>query len=77
MIDTGLKILFPYGMYSQLISQSSMAKKSLMVAGGIINWDYRGEVKVMIHNLSQEPYEVKAKDKIAQLLVHQQPHPEV
>ncbi|PCH41966.1 dUTPase-like protein, partial [Wolfiporia cocos MD-104 SS10] len=73
-IETGLKVLFPYGHYGQLATRSSMAKQSLLVMGGIIDWDYRGEIKVMIHNLGSESYEVHSTDKIAQLLVHKEFH---
>lgn len=76
-ISTGLQVLLPYGHYGQLATRSSMAKQSLIVLGGVIDWDYRGEVKVMIHNLGSIQYEVKAKDKVAQLLVHRMYYPDV
>ncbi|PCH42633.1 dUTPase-like protein, partial [Wolfiporia cocos MD-104 SS10] len=75
-IETGLKILFPYGHYGQLTTRSGMAKQSLIVMGGIIDWDYRGEVKVMIHNLGSQVYEVNQGDKVAQLLIHKEHHSE-
>ncbi|PCH42789.1 dUTPase-like protein, partial [Wolfiporia cocos MD-104 SS10] len=77
VIGTGVKTLLPYGHYGQLMTRSSMAKKDLLVVGGVIDWDYRGEIKVMIRNFGNDIYHVNATDKIAQLLILPVPNPEV
>ena len=38
--------------------------------GGVYDAGYRGEYNVILINLSQEPYEIKAGDKIAQLIIY-------
>ncbi|PCH39314.1 dUTPase-like protein [Wolfiporia cocos MD-104 SS10] len=76
-ISTGLKMIPPYGYYGQLMTRSSMAKKDLLVVGGVIDWDYRGEIKVMIRNFGNDYYHINSTDKIAQLLILPTPNPEV
>ena len=44
------------------------AKHSLIVHDGVIDPDYRGEIKVVIHNFSDEDYTSQKGDKVAQLL---------
>ncbi|PCH34924.1 dUTPase-like protein, partial [Wolfiporia cocos MD-104 SS10] len=77
MVETNLKILLPYGHWGKLETRSSMAIKGLQVQGGVIDWDYRGEIKVMIHNFTEFPYITNAGDKVAQLILHALPSPEV
>ena len=45
------------------------AKNSIDVGAGVIDADYRGEVKVLLFNLSDVDFEVKAGDRIAQLII--------
>ena len=49
--------------------RSSMAKRGLKTAGGVIDCGYTGEVQVILWNLSQEPQRIRAGEKIAQLLL--------
>lgn len=42
--------------YGQLSTRSSMAKKGLIVVGGVIDPDYQGEIKVVLINLGPDPY---------------------
>ncbi|PCH41846.1 dUTPase-like protein [Wolfiporia cocos MD-104 SS10] len=77
MVETNLKILLPYGHWGKLETRSSMVIKGLQVQGGVIDWDYRGEIKVMIHNFTEFPYIMNAGDKVAQLILHTLPSPEI
>lgn len=77
MVETDLKILLPYRSWGKLETQSSMAIKGLQVQGGIIDWDYRGEIKVLLHNFTEFPYIVNEGDKVAQLILHTLPQPEI
>ncbi|PCH36743.1 dUTPase-like protein, partial [Wolfiporia cocos MD-104 SS10] len=82
MVETNLKILLPYGHWGKLETRSSMALKGLQVQGGVIDWDYRGEIKVMIHNFMEFPYIVMTQNyhltyKVAQLILHPLPSPEI
>jgi dUTP pyrophosphatase len=51
-------------------TRSGMAKKRLMCNAGVIDAGYRGEIIVLMENLSDEPHVIKKGDKIAQLLEH-------
>jgi dUTP pyrophosphatase len=48
--------------------RSSMASKGVIVTGGVIDAGYRGEILVMLTNLSNEPIQLKAGEKIAQMI---------
>lgn len=51
-----------------LRDKSSMAARRLVLTGGVIDAGYRGEVRVLIENLADEPAEIHAGDKIANLI---------
>ena len=68
-INTGIAMQLPFGTYGRIASRSSYANKKLYVQGGVIDSDYRGEVKVLIHNMSEKSYLIKQGDRIAQLIV--------
>ena len=51
-----------------LRDKSSMAARRLTVTGGVIDAGYRGEVRVLMENLGDVPAEIRAGDKIANLI---------
>jgi dUTP pyrophosphatase len=51
-----------------LRDKSSLASRRLIVTAGVIDAGYRGEIKVVMENLSEVPQEIHAGDKIANLL---------
>ena len=51
-----------------LRDKSSMAARRLTVTGGVIDSGYRGEVRVLMENLGDTPAEIRAGDKIANLI---------
>jgi dUTP pyrophosphatase len=67
-ISTGVAIEFTPKSGAVLGTRSSMAKRRLIVVGGIIDAGYRGEVSVMLENLSDLMYVVKKGDKVAQII---------
>lgn len=71
LIATGIKIKLPEGTYGQIYARSGLAyKKGIQVMAGVIDSDYRGEVKVLLYNSGDEPFEYKKGDRIAQLIIH-------
>lgn len=69
ILDTGLTFIIPDGYYIRLASKSSLASKGLVIEGGVVDPDYKGETKVIVHNISTKP-KVITKDKpIAQAIV--------
>lgn len=68
-IDTGIRMEIPNGFYGKIETRSSYAAKGLIVIGGIIDSDYRGNIIVMLHNiLSDVTQEINTGDKIAQII---------
>jgi dUTP pyrophosphatase len=51
-----------------LRDKSSLAARRLVVTAGVIDSGYRGEIKVVMENLSDQPQEIHAGDKIANLI---------
>ncbi|MBR5835388.1 MAG: dUTP diphosphatase [Bacteroidales bacterium] len=72
LIPTGLYIALPDGTEAQVRPRSGLAAKhgiSVLNAPGTIDADYRGEVKVILVNLSNEPFVVNPGERIAQMVV--------
>ena len=72
VISTGIAIATPAGTYARIAPRSGLAAKhSIDIGAGVIDQDYRGEVKVLLVNNSKHPYPVKPGDRIAQLILEQ------
>ncbi|WP_168464216.1 dUTP diphosphatase [Wolbachia endosymbiont of Ctenocephalides felis wCfeT] len=72
LIPTGIIIAIPDGFEGQIRPRSGLAAKhgiTVLNSPGTIDSDYRGEVKICLINLSNQPYEIKRGDRIAQLLI--------
>jgi len=72
MIPTGLYLEIPAGYEVQVRPRSGLAAKkgiTVLNAPGTIDADYRGEVKVILVNLSGEPFTVENGERIAQLVL--------
>jgi len=72
LVPTGLHIELPEGFEAQIRPRSGLAFKhgiSIVNSPGTIDADYRGEIKVLLINLSTEDFEVNTGDRIAQMIV--------
>lgn len=72
LIPTGIAIELPLGYAGLIYARSGLAtKKGLAPANkvGVVDCDYRGEVKVALHNHSEEEQTVCADERIAQLVI--------
>ena len=72
LIPTGLYIELPSGTEAQIRPRSGLAFKNgitVLNSPGTIDADYRGEIKVLLINLSQEAFEIKDSERIAQMIV--------
>ncbi len=68
-ISLGFNIAIPPGLYGCIAPRSGLAlKHNVDVAAGVIDPDYRGEVKVLLVNSSQKQFKIQDGDKIAQLI---------
>ena len=72
MIPTGLYVELPEGYEMQVRPRSGLAAKhgvTVLNTPGTIDADYRGEIKIILVNLSDEPFTVEPGERIAQLVV--------
>lgn len=72
MIGTGLKIALPEGYEAQVRPRSGLAAKhgiTVLNAPGTIDADYRGEIGVILVNLSNKSVEINPGERIAQLVI--------
>ena len=69
-IDTGISAIFPTQTYGRIASRSGLAlKHSIEIGGGVIDPDYTGNIKVILHNFGSTTFHIDPKDRIAQLIV--------
>lgn len=71
LISTGVHLEIPLGWVGLIRDRSSVALKGGCCTAGVIDSSYRGEVKVMMHNLGPEPLEFNPGERIAQCVVVQ------
>ncbi|MEL6257194.1 MAG: dUTP diphosphatase [Bacteroidota bacterium] len=72
LIPTGLFMELPIGYEAQVRPRSGLAIKhgiSLVNTPGTIDADYRGEIKVILVNLSREPFTIEKGERIAQMVI--------
>jgi dUTP pyrophosphatase len=72
LISTGLYIELPEGFEAQIRPRSGLAFKhgiSIVNSPGTIDADYRGEIKVLLVNLSTQVFEINTGDRIAQMVI--------
>ena len=71
-VRTGLSVAIPVGFYGRVAPRSGLALKAgIDVLAGVIDSDYRGEIRCILVNLGAEPFHINAGDRIAQLIVEQ------
>lgn len=66
---TGIALALPAGHVGLVADRSSLGKKGIKTAGGVIDAGYRGEVHIVLWNISSEPIQLKRGERIAQLLI--------
>ena len=72
MVPTGLYIALPEGTEAQIRPRSGLAAKhgvTVLNTPGTIDADYRGEIKVILVNLSNIPFTIEPGERIAQMIV--------
>lgn len=67
-LPTGVYLDLPYNHEVQVRPKSGLSSKGLLVHLGTVDSDYRGEVLVIATNLTNEPFALRADEKIAQLV---------
>ena len=71
-VKTDIRVAIPIGCYGRIASRSGLAwKHSINVGAGVIDSDFRGNVTVILFNLSDKNFIVSKGDRIAQLICEQ------
>lgn len=76
LIPTGFAMAMPAQLEAQVRPRSGLAYKhgiTCLNSPGTIDADYRGEVKVLLVNLGQEPFAIERGERIAQMVFHEVP----
>lgn len=72
MVDTGVAVKIPAGYVGYVFNRSSQGKIGVQIphSVGVIDSDYRGNIKVILKNTGEDPYQIKAGEtRIAQLVI--------
>ncbi|KAK1972754.1 dUTP diphosphatase [Colletotrichum sublineola] len=78
LVSTDIAISVPAGTYGRIAPRSGLAAKNFIDTGaGVIDADYRGEVKVLLFNHADTDFEVAEGDRVAQLVVERIFTPEI
>ncbi len=76
--QTGIGMAIPEGYVGLIWDKSGIASKGgVKTMGGVIDSGYRGEIGIILQNLSQEEYNIKSGDKIAQIIIQKVENPEI
>ncbi len=72
LVPTGLSIALPHGFEAQVRPRSGLAAKfgvTVLNSPGTIDSDYRGEIKVILVNISSDSFHITHGDRIAQMVI--------
>jgi len=71
LVDSGIAIKISNGFAGFVYNRSSQGKKGIIIPHGVgvIDTDYRGTIKVLLKNISENPFTIKRGDRIAQLVI--------
>lgn len=70
MIATDISVIVPEGTYGRVAPRSGLAAKhGISTGAGVIDADYRGEVKIILFNHSDKDFKIEKGDRIAQLVL--------
>ena len=71
LIDTGIGVKIPQGFAGFVYNRSSQGKKGITIphSVGVIDTDYRGTIKVLLKNISDDVFKITSGDRIAQLVI--------
>lgn len=69
LVSTGVKIQIPLDCYARIAPRSGLSVSEIDVGAGVVDSDYRGELKVLLINNSTNDYHVDKGDRIAQLVI--------
>ncbi len=77
LVSTGIRMAIPAGYAGLIWDKSGLANQGFKTMGGVIDAGYRGEIKVVFKNLSEDIYNIIPGQKIAQIIIQKVELPEV
>ena len=77
IVNTDFAIKCPVGTYARLADRSSLALKKIRLSGGVIDSDYTGPVKIVLHNYGDVEYQILKGDRICQMIITPVSFPQV
>ena len=71
LVDTGIAVKIPENFVGLIYNRSSQGKRGITIphSVGVIDSDYRGNLKVLLKNIGEDPYKISVGDRIAQLVI--------
>ena len=70
LVSTGISMVIPNGYYGRIAPRSGMSVKyGLIVNAGVIDSDYRGEIKILFNNFTKSNVIIHKGDKVAQIII--------
>ena len=78
LVSTGIAMKIPYGYYGRIAPRSGFSVKTgLIVNAGVIDSDYRGEVKILFQNFNDKHISIHTGEKVAQIIIEKIAHCDV
>lgn len=78
LVKTDLQVMIPEGCYGRVAPRSGLAVKNFIdVGAGVVDSDYRGNLGVVLFNFSDQDFQVKKGDRVAQLICEKIEFPEL
>lgn len=74
LVGTGIKMAIPDNYVGLIWDKSGLANLGITTMGGVIDSAYRGEIKVVVKNLSEDIFNISPGQKIAQIIFQEAPH---
>ncbi len=71
LVSTGIKLAIPEGFAGLIWDKSGLASQGITTMGGVIDAGYRGEIKVVVKNLSEDIFNIIPGQKIAQIIIQE------
>jgi len=71
LVSTGIKLAIPKGQVGLIWDKSGLAAEGIKTMGGVIDSGYRGEIKIVIKNLSELDFNIVPGQKIAQIIIQE------
>ena len=77
LVSTGIKLAIPKNHVGLIWDKSGLANQGITTMGGVIDSGYRGEIKVVVKNLSEDIFNIVPGQKIAQIIIQPVAFPEL